>query len=276
MRLQSNRYVLPDTSKTHKMWQVLTRTAQDVVLTMLPEGRHVRSVYLDSHESISSANLCGKILTECSTIDTATNLEVRSTLQQLEPTASFYDAPVSGGVLGARKATLGIFLGCDEKDPNFKTLKAVLSMLGNNVIACGGPSLGLVAKLANNYLSGTIAIATSEAMNMGMLGGMNAHVLAQVIHAGSGRNHIADNFNPVPGICPEAPSSHGYEGGFKVELMKKDIGLAASMAERVGARLALGKSCLETYQNASQDPRCQGLDSRVVYRYLGGREDWEY
>lgn len=148
-------------------------------------------------------------------------------------------------------------------------------MLGNNVIAFGGPSLGLVAKLANNYLSGTIAIATSEAMNMGMLGGMNARVLARVIHAGSGRNHIADNFNPVPGICPEAPSSHGYEGGFKVELMKKDIGLAASMAERVGARLALGKSCLETYQKASQDPRCQGLDSRVVYRYLGGQEDWE-
>lgn len=242
---------------------------------MLPEGRHVRLVYLDAPESISSANLVGKILLDCSTIDTATNLDVRSTIQQLYPTASFYDAPVSGGVLGALKATLGIFLGCDEKDPNFSLLNSLFSILGSNIIPCGGPSLGLVAKLANNYLSGTIAIATSEAMNMGMRAGMDARVLARVIAAGSGQNHISDQFNPVPGLCPAAPSSHGYNGGFKVELMKKDMCLATDMAASVGAKLVLSAAGLDTYAKASEDPRCRGLDSRVVFRYLGGNEDWE-
>lgn len=241
---------------------------------MLPESQHVRSVYLDSKESISTADLSGKILLECSTIDTATNLSIRSSLQTSHPTAHFYDAPVSGGVLGAERGTLGIFLGCADTDTNFPPLQSLLSLLGKSVIPCGGPSLGLVAKLANNYLSGTIAIATSEAMNMGMRAGMDARVLAQVIAAGSGQNHIADKFNPVPGISPEAPSSKGYEGGFRVELMRKDISLATRMAAEVGAHMVLGEATLGAYVRATEDERCKGLDSRVVYRLIGGDEDW--
>ncbi|KAJ5958220.1 uncharacterized protein N7479_005370 [Penicillium vulpinum] len=247
----------------------------DIIFTMLPEGQHLKQVYLESENCISSTTLAGKILIDCSTIDTATCLEVRSNIQQSYPTASFYDAPVSGGILGAEKATLGIFIGCDKNDPNFEILTDILSMLGSKVIACGGPALGLVAKLANNYLSGTITIATAEAMNMGMRAGMDARILAQVITAGSGQNHIADKFNPVPGLCPQAPSSKGYRGGFHVSLMRKDMGLAREMAAQVGAKLVLGDIGLETYKLASEDPACAGLDSRVVYRYLGGNENWD-
>lgn len=242
---------------------------------MLPEGHHVKQVYLDNSNGIVNANIGGKVFIDCSTIDTASSIEVGKTIREKHPTASFYDAPVSGGVLGAKKATLGIFLGCDESDPNFPPLKEILGMMGNNIIACGGPSLGLVSKLANNYLSGTIAIATAEAMNMGMRAGVNARTLAAVISAGSGKNHIADKFNPVPGICPEAPSSNAYQGGFKVELMRKDMTLATQMATSVGAETALAAASLQTYNDACADPRCAGLDSRVVYRYLGGNENWE-
>ncbi|KJR87774.1 3-hydroxyisobutyrate dehydrogenase [Sporothrix schenckii 1099-18] len=251
--------------------------SSEIIFTMLPEGRHVRAVYLDGPTSILRADLAGKILLECSTIDTATSLDVLAALRAAHPTAAFYDAPVSGGVLGARNATLGIFVGASDggDDPHWATLRALLGLLGRSVIACGGPSLGLVAKLSNNYLSGTIAIATAEAMNMGMRAGCNARVLARVIHAGSGQNHIADKFNPVPGISPDAPASHGYHGGFKVELMKKDMGLAVDMAKRVGAQMVLGDASMRTYAATSADPRCQSLDSRVVYRFIGGKEDWE-
>lgn len=242
---------------------------------MLPEGHHVRQVYLDSKESISTADLANKILVDCSTIDTATNLSIRSILQVSHPKARFYDAPVSGGVLGAKEGTLGIFLGCKDTDDNFPALRDILSLLGRSVIPCGGPSLGLVAKLANNYLSGTIAIATSEAMNVGMKAGMDPRVLARVIAAGSGQNHIADRFNPVPGISPDAPASKGYEGGFRVELMRKDIFLGVRMAEEVGAQMVLGEASLRTYVRATEDDRCKGLDSRVVYRLIGGDEDWD-
>lgn len=242
---------------------------------MLPEGHHVRAVYLDSQDSISKANLSNKILLDCSTIDTATNLSIRSALQISHPAAHFYDAPVSGGVLGAENGTLGIFLGRADTDPNFLPLHGLLSHVGKTVIPCGGPSLGLVAKVANNYLSGTIAIATSEAMNMGMRAGMDARTLARVIAAGSGQNHIADKFNPVPGISPEAPSSRGYEGGFRVELMRKDISLATRMAEDVGADMILGDATLGAYVRASEDERCKGLDSRVIYRLIRGDEHWQ-
>jgi 3-hydroxyisobutyrate dehydrogenase len=243
---------------------------------MLPEGRHVRSVYLDATTGIIGAlsSAAPKLLIDSSTIDTETNLHVRETISAASPTTSFYDAPVSGGVLGAVNGTIAFFLGCSPADPNLPRLTALLRTMGGKVIACVGPSLGLAAKLSNNYLSGIITIACSEAMDMGMRAGIDARVLASVFAAGTAQNAICDRFNPVPGVCPEAPSSHGYQGGFRVQLMRKDVQLAVAMARRVGASNALGASTLGVYAAASEAPDCRDLDSRVVYRYLGGREDW--
>jgi 3-hydroxyisobutyrate dehydrogenase-like beta-hydroxyacid dehydrogenase len=251
--------------------------SKDIVFTMVPEGSHVRSVYLDPQAGICAAStgLANKLLIDCSTIDTATSLLVKDHIAETCPTASFYDAPVSGGVIGAKKGTLAFFLGCADKDPNLDRVTALLQMMGGKIIPCGGPSLGLAAKLSNNYLSGIIAIACSEAMDMGMRSGLDPRVLARVFAAGTAQSTICDRFNPVPGVAPEAPSSHGYRDGFKVQLMRKDFGLAVGMAKRVKTKLILGEAGLATYEGASQDPRCRDLDSRVVYRYLGGDEEWE-
>lgn len=246
---------------------------------MLPEGAHVKSVYLDSATGIvaalSSSSSTAKLLLDCSTIDTATNLHVKEQLSISSPTTSFYDAPVSGGVIGAVNATMAFFLGCSPSDPNIPRLTALLQTMGGKVIPCGGPSLGLAAKLSNNYLSGIITIACSEAMDMGMRAGIDADVLASVFAAGTAQNAICDVFNPVPGVCPKAPSSNGYQGGFRVQLMRKDIGLAVDMARRLGTRNALGTSGLGVFTAASEAADCKDLDSRVVYRYLGGKEDWK-
>ncbi|QVM06214.1 hypothetical protein D8B26_000925 [Coccidioides posadasii str. Silveira] len=247
----------------------------DIIITMVPEGLHVRQVYLDSTAGICTADISNKLIIDCSTIDTATSLSIKENISAKFPSASFYDAPVSGGVIGAKKGTIAFFLGCANDDPNLPQLAELASMIGKQVIPCGGPSLGLAAKLSNNYLSGLIAIACSEAMNMGMRSGLDPRVLANVYAAGTAQNTICDRFNPVPGVYPDSPSSNGYKEGFKVQLMKKDIGLAVEMAQRVGARLALGEAGLKAYADASEDPRCRDLDSRVVYRFLGGIEDWE-
>jgi len=242
---------------------------------MVPEGAHVKSVYLDPETGICSTDVSGKLLIDCSTIDTATSLMVKEHIAQNFPSTSFYDAPVSGGVVGAKKGTIAFFLGCASDDPNLPRLTDLLIMMGKEIIPCGGPSLGLAAKLSNNYLSGIIAIAVSEAMDMGMRSGLDPRVLAKVYAAGTAQNTICDRFNPVPGVYPEAPSSNGYKEGFKVQLMRKDFGLAVDMARRVGTRLVLGDAGLATYDGASKDPRCRDLDSRVVFRYLGGNEDWQ-
>lgn len=244
-------------------------------MSMVPEGSHVKSVYLDKEKGVCASDISNKLVIDCSTIDTATSLLVKDHIASKFPSASFYDAPVSGGVVGAVKGTIAFFLGCSESDPNISRLTELLSLMGKQIIPCGGPSLGLAAKLSNNYLSGIIAIACSEAMDMGMRSGLDPRTLAKVYSAGTAQNAICDRFCPCPGVYPEAPSSNGYQGGFKVQLMRKDFNLAVDMAERVGAKNVLGGVGLETYDGASKDPKCRDLDSRVVYRYLGGNEDWK-
>ena len=215
---------------------------------MLPEGKHVKSVYMEGNDSICASDVSNKLLIDCSTIDTASSLAVKDYLREKYPSASFYDSPVSGGVVGAQKGTIAFFLGCREGDPNLSTLTNLLRMMGREIIPCGGPSLGLASKLSNNYLSGIIAIACSEAMDMGMRSGLDPRVLAKVYSAGTAQNTICDRFCPVPGVYPEAPSSRGYTNGFKVQLMKKDFSLALQMAERVGAKNVLGEAGLRTYE----------------------------
>lgn len=249
---------------------------QDIVLSMVPEGSHVRSVYLEPETGVlASASLGNKILIDCSTIDTASSLAVRDACTIQHPTARFYDAPVSGGVIGAEKGSLTFMLGCSTSNADLPLLMRLLGLMGGNIFPCGGSSLGLVSKLCNNYCSGLIAIAVSEAMNIGIKSGMDPRVLANVFHTSTAQSAICDDWCPVPGICPDAPASKGYQGGFRVELMKKDFGLAVDAAERVGVELALGKEGLGVYEGASLNEKCKGLDSRVVYRHLGGEEDWK-
>ena len=112
-------------------------------------------------------------------------------------------------------------------------------------------------------------------MDMGMRAGIQADVLASVFAAGTAQNTICDIFNPVPGVCPAAPPSHGYQGGFRIELMRKDLGLAMDMGRRLGSRNILGATGLGLYAAASEAPDCKHLDSRVIYRYLGGNETWK-
>ncbi|KXT08892.1 hypothetical protein AC579_8460 [Pseudocercospora musae] len=246
----------------------------DLILSMVPEGSHVKAVYLEDGKGVLASGLGKKILIDCSTIDTASSLAVRDACAERHPQASFYDAPVSGGVIGAEKGSLTFMVGCAEGDVNKPLLESILGLMGGNIFACGGASLGLVSKLCNNYCSGLIAIAVSEALNIGIRSGMDPRVLANIWHTSTAQSSICDDWNPVPGLCPDAPASKGYKGGFRVQLMKKDFGLAVDTAERVGARLALGKEGLAVYAGASQAENCKDLDSRVVYRYLQGVEDW--
>jgi 3-hydroxyisobutyrate dehydrogenase len=106
-------------------------------------------------------------------------------------------------------------VGAAADDPTFPLIKQILSFMGTTVNPCGGPSLGLAAKLSNNYLSGLIALATAEAMNMGMRCGLDAKVLSDCFATSSGSSWVNSTVNPVPGVCPDAVTSRDYQGGFK-------------------------------------------------------------
>ncbi|KAH1314002.1 hypothetical protein KXX47_004125 [Aspergillus fumigatus] len=179
---------------------------------MVPEGRHVRSVYLDSHAGVLTTSVDDKILVDCSTIDTATSMDVGAAVCQNSKTAAFYDAPVSGGSLGAVAGTLTFMVGCVEDDPNLELLQALLRSMGASIFPCGGFLLGLTAKLCNNYCSGLIAIATAEAMNIGIKSGMKPSLLARVFATSTAQSTINDKWNPVPGCLSECPGEQGVPG----------------------------------------------------------------
>ncbi|KAJ7462262.1 3-hydroxyisobutyrate dehydrogenase [Mycena galericulata] len=243
----------------------------ECIFTIVPEGKHVKEVYLTSETGLLAGNTSGKVFIDCSTIDIATSIAIREAVSMKSDPgnpASFHDCPVSGGTAGALKGTITFMVGMAADDPGFPFIQSILSTMGRSINPMGGPGLGLAAKLSNNYLSGIIALATSEAMNLGMKLGIDPKVLSDCLDTGSAANWVNSTVNPVPGVCPDAVTSKNYEGGFK--LMEKDLRLAAEAAKAVGAKLVLGQTTIEAYRSAALDPRYRDRDSRVVYKWLGG------
>ncbi|KAJ6609892.1 6-phosphogluconate dehydrogenase [Mycena sp. CBHHK59/15] len=243
----------------------------ECIFTIVPEGSHVKEVYLTSEtgcllrtrqENYLSIGTSGgntlRVLPQTtaehfsysSTIDLASSIAVGDTVMKTdaEGAAQFYDCPVSGGTAGASKGIITFMIHKSD----------------------GREGLGLAAKLSNNYLSGIIALATSEAMNLGMRLGIDAKVLSNCLDNGSAANWVNSTVNPVPGVCPDAVTSRNYEGGFKVQLMEKDMRLAIEAARKVAAKLVLGDTAVGAYSAAASDPSYRDKDSRVVYKWLGG------
>ena len=109
---------------------------------------------------------------------------------------------------------------------------------------------------------------------MALKSGMDPRVLHKIFRTSTAGNTNCEKMNPILGLSPDAPQRHRYKGGFKIQCMVKDFGLAMQMAEMNGATLAMGDAGMVLYSGAPNDPRCRDLDSKVVYRYLGGNEDW--
>lgn len=162
----------------------------------------------------------------------------------------------------------------ESSDPFAKRLNSIVTGMGapEKIFYCGGLGSGLAAKISNNYLCGTILLATAEAMNIGIRSGVDKHVLFEVIKNSTGQSFMCDNVNPVPGVVLHAPSSRDYQGGFKAQMMVKDMTLGVDAAKMVGVRSTLGPAALEVYKEAAIDPRCIDRDVSVIYRFLDGPE----
>lgn len=155
-----------------------------------------------------------------------------------------------------------------------KFLQTVINFMAapEKVFYCGALGMGLAAKIANNYLSGTNLLAAAEAMNIGIRLGVDKHLLYKVIQNSTGQSFMNDKVHPVPGVVPSAPSSNDYAGGFKAQMMVKDMTLGIEAAKKVGCRATLGPAALEVYKEAAVDPRCIDRDVSVIWRFLDGPE----
>lgn len=207
----------------------------ECVITMLPAGQHVEAVYLGEDGLL--ANLpAGTLVIDSSTIAPETARSVAEVARERD--IPFLDAPVSGGVGGARAGTLTFICGGAEE--TFSKAKPILEGMGKNIFHAGDHGSGQVAKICNNMMLAILMAGTSEALSLGVKNGLDPAVLSEIMKQSSGGNWALNVYNPWPGVMEGVPASRGYEGGFLVNLMNKDLGLAFDNAVKNHAAIPMG------------------------------------
>lgn len=196
----------------------------DFVCTMLPNNDIVKSTYENMIKDGVNSNTT---FIDSSTVDPAISQYVQSIVKAAG--ASFVDAPVSGGVMGAQNATLSFMVGGTTEE--FNHVKGLLEGMGKKIVHCGTYGMGEAAKICNNMMLAISMIGTAETMNLAIRLGLDAKVFNEIINSSTGRSWASEINNPVPGLNPTAPPSHNYDGGFSTALITKDLGLASSVGE---------------------------------------------
>jgi 3-hydroxyisobutyrate dehydrogenase len=206
----------------------------------LPAGEHVRAVWSE----VLPAAKRGALFIDCSTID-VTSARAAHKLATDRGIASL-DAPVSGGVTGAKAATLTFMVGGSAEA--FARGKPVLERMGKRVVHCGDAGNGQAAKICNNMILGASMIAVSEAFVLGERLGLSHQALFEVASASSGQCWSLTSYCPVPGPVPASPANYDYKPGFAAALMLKDLKLARAAAAAVHANTAIGAHAADIYE----------------------------
>jgi 3-hydroxyisobutyrate dehydrogenase len=233
----------------------------DVVITMLPAGKHVVSVWSDIIPSVAE----NALMIDCSTID----VESARQAHALAGKASLLsvDAPVSGGTGGAKGATLTFMAGGDDKA--FAAAKPILESMGKKIVHCGGGGAGQAAKICNNMILGISMIAVGEAFALAEKLGLSHQALFDVSSTSSGQCWALTSYCPVPGPVPASPANNGYKPGFASALMVKDLTLAQDAANAAGAATPLGKHAQEIYK-AFDAAGHGGVDFSGIIQHVRG------
>ncbi|HWI89360.1 MAG TPA: 3-hydroxyisobutyrate dehydrogenase [Sphingomicrobium sp.] len=213
----------------------------DVVITMLPAAKHVRAVY---ENDVAPNAKEGTLLIDCSTIDVSSAREVGAGLKELG--FDFVDAPVSGGIAAAAGGSLTFMVG--GTDEQFDRAKQFLEPMAKAVIHAGQLGAGQAAKICNNMILGATMAVTCEAFVLAQKLGLDPQVFFDISSKASGQSWSMTSYAPVPGVGPDTPADHDYEGGFAAALMLKDLKLAADAARSVVAYTPMGGEAEELFQ----------------------------
>ena len=244
--------------------------AAQVVISMLPAGKHVAGLYLaDEHGAggLLSQIAKGSLVIDSSTIDAETSRRVGVCANDLG--INFVDAPVSGGTAGAKAGTLSFIVGGEKLA--FEQAQPILEAMGKNIFHAGAAGAGQVAKMCNNMLLSVLMAGTAEALQMGVENGLDAKILSDIMVKSSGRNWALEIYNPVPGVMEGTPASNGYEGGFMVDLMNKDLGLALSAAQASDSSVPMGEQASKLFKNHG-NAGYGGLDFSSIYQHYSNKK----
>jgi 3-hydroxyisobutyrate dehydrogenase len=231
----------------------------EVIITMLPAGKHVVAVW---SEVIPAASK-GALMIDCSTIDVESARKAHG-LAAARGLPSV-DAPVSGGTGGAKGATLTFMAGGDTKA--FASAKPVLEAMGKKIVHCGDAGAGQAAKICNNMILGISMIGVSEAFVLAEKLGLSHQALFDVASTSSGQCWSLTTYCPVPGPVPTSPANNEYKPGFAAALMLKDLKLSQEAAKAAGAKTPLGAHAESIYETFDKDGQ-GGVDFSGIVNHL--------
>jgi len=217
----------------------------DAVVAMLPNGSVCEKLFLGSSGLLSTLALSTLVM-DCSTIDAPTAQRIGAAASAVG--VQYLDTPVSGGTAVAQAGNLAFM--CGGEASAFERARPVLAGMGpaEKTFHAGVAGSGQIAKACNNMLLAIHMVGTCEALAMGAASGMDPAVLSEILKASSGRNWSLDVYNPYPGVMAGVPSSRGYTGGFKTDLMVKDLGLAVEVAELANVDVQMGALARRLYE----------------------------
>ena len=234
----------------------------EIVVTMLPAGKHVISVWSEIAPAIAS----GALLVDCSTVDVESARRAHAIAAEFNLRS--LDAPVSGGTVGAKAATLTFMVGGSEQA--FATGQPVLAQMGRRVVHCGDAGAGQAAKICNNMILGITMIGISEAFVLAEKLGLSHQALFDVASTSSGSCWALTTHCPVPGPVPTSAANNGYKPGFATDLMLKDLRLSQQAALASGASTPLGAEAAQIY-GLFQAGGHGGEDYSAVINFLRGQ-----
>lgn len=236
----------------------------DFVISMLPASKHVEALYLEPTRLLDAVPE-GAIVIDCSTIAPDTSRRVARVAA--EGGIAMLDAPVSGGTAGAENASLTFIVGGDAQA--LEHARPLLEAMGSNIFHAGDHGSGQVAKICNNLLLAVQMTATAESLALGVANGLKADVLSEIMKRSSGGNWALNVYNPYPGVMEGVPASRSYRGGFLVDLMIKDLGLAMEAADEVQATTPMGALARSLYLLLRRQHDAGSLDfSSIQKLYL--------
>ena len=239
------------------------------VITMLPEGKHSKDIYLGDNGIINKVSK-NCLLIDCSTIDIQTSIEIGKKASEIG--IKMIDAPVSGGVMGAQKATLNIMVGGSKEA--FEKALPLLKIIGKNIFHAGDLGSGNGAKICNNMALGIAMIAASESLMLAKRLNIDIKKVHEIMKNASGNSWPISVYPPLPGLIDGTPSNNNYRPGFSAGMMNKDLKLANECAKSVNAATPLGKLALEIYDQFCKEGN-DNKDFSAISKIIGGSA-WDY
>jgi 2-hydroxymethylglutarate dehydrogenase len=227
----------------------------EVLLTCLPGSPEVEALYLDAGGLIELAKR-GTVLVDLSSV-------LPSTPRKLEPRATargvhYLEAPVSGGVTGARAATLAVMTGGDAAI--LERVRPILRTIGPNIYHVGAVGAGNTIKAINNMMSSVNALAMMEGMVLGLKAGLDLETMAKIVKASSGNSNALARVerNLMP---------RDFEPGFKVQLMNKDLDTFNSIARELHVPVSFA-NVAQRYQQAALAAGLGEKDTSVIFTLI--------